>query len=145
MNQSITNLMKKRYCLAVLVILFCLTIPSVFAEQDNIYIGLYVLGVDNYDVETGSYNADFYLDFKCRTNCTIEQFEAVNGHDLSYRRSIGGDGRPYYRVESSFVEPSASSSREKVPRSPVNWKSCGSCGTASLTTVIVPPGQKTRP
>ncbi len=97
--------MKKRYLLAVLVILFCLNMSSVFAEPDDIYIGLYVLGVDHYDIPTGTYTMDFYLDFTCRTNCSIENFEPVNGHDFEdYTKSIGSNGIPYYRVESSFVE-----------------------------------------
>lgn len=97
--------MKKWYLIAILVILVCLLLPSVFAEQEDIYVGLYVLGMDHYDLSTGSYNMNFYLDFKCNTSCDIQDFEMINGRGiLDYWESTGADGRQYYRVNSLFVE-----------------------------------------
>ncbi len=97
--------MKKRYFIAILVILSCLILPSVLAEQEDISIGLYVLGIYDYDLSTGSYNMDFYLDFECNTSCDIENFEAINGRKIEdYWKSVGSDGLPYYRVRALFVD-----------------------------------------
>ena len=96
--------MKKRYLLAILVILSCLLIPAVSAIED-IKVAVYVLGIDNYNPATGTYNMDFWLDFTCKNDCPIHDFELINGRTTNVDEIIiPEDNLTYYRVDATLTD-----------------------------------------
>ncbi len=48
--------------------LFLLVLPVSFAQDVN--VSLYLLNLGKYDVGTGSFTADFYLQFQCDYDCS---------------------------------------------------------------------------
>jgi hypothetical protein len=95
--------MKKRYLLGILV-LFCLLLPSVLAIEE-IPIAVYVLGIDNYNPATGTYNMDFWIDFKCKQDCPITDFELINGRATNAEEiNIPEDNLTYYRVDATLTD-----------------------------------------
>ena len=96
--------MKKRYLLAILVILSCFILPSVFAVED-ITISIYIIGIDNYNAATGTYNMDFWIDFTCKNSCPIEDFELINGRTTNVEEiNILEDNLTYYRVDATLTD-----------------------------------------
>lgn len=96
--------MKKRYFIAILVILSCLILPSVLAEQEEIQISLYLLGISNYDPSAGSYDLDFFVQFDCETECPVEDFWAINGRNADIKERIDEYNKTYYRVRGTMID-----------------------------------------
>lgn len=96
--------MKKRYLLAVLVLLSCLLIPTVAAMED-IKVAVYVIGIDNYNPSTGMYNMDFWIDFTCKNKCPIEDFELINGRTTNVEEIIiPEENLTYYRIDATLTD-----------------------------------------
>ena len=96
--------MKKRYFIAILVILSCFLIPNVMAEQEEISISLYLLGISNYDAASGSYDLDFFVKFDCETQCSIDDFWAINGKHAEVIERKNEYNQTYYRVRAKLVD-----------------------------------------
>ena len=89
--------------MAILIILSYLFIPSVFA-QDTIPIAVYLISIDNYDIATGTYNADFWVEFQCK-NCSINDFELINGRIIDMNKIfLPETNSTYYRVNAAFTD-----------------------------------------
>lgn len=95
--------MKKRYLLAILVILSCFILPSVFAE--NAEIGAYVINVDSYNFVDGTYSLDFWLTLKCDYNCTFDEFYILNSVDTNAELSYQDKDIKFYLVHSKLSAP----------------------------------------
>ncbi|MBW2986116.1 hypothetical protein KY333_01980 [Candidatus Woesearchaeota archaeon] len=96
--------MKKRYFIAILVILSCFLIPSVLAEQEEIPVSVYLLGISNYDAATGSYDLDFFIQFDCETECTADDFWAINGKHADVIERKDEYNKTYYRVRGTMID-----------------------------------------
>ena len=64
--------MKKLLFLLALLFL----ISPVYAE--NVNVELYILNLGKFDVATGGFTADFYLDMYCEEGCDTGDFEFIN-------------------------------------------------------------------
>jgi len=96
--------MKKRYLITILVILSCLILPSVLAEQEEISISVYLLGISNYDPAAGSYDLDFFVQFDCETVCPVEDFWAINGKHAEVMERKDEYNKTYYRVRAKLID-----------------------------------------
>jgi hypothetical protein len=58
-----------------------------------------------YDVATGEYTADVYLDMKCSENCSNMDFEFMNGRAESTDLSIDTPEERFYRIQANLNSP----------------------------------------
>jgi len=66
--------------LATLTLLLNLLIPSsALAEPTQVHVGVYLLNVGRIDTAGGTYPMDFYLTFRCDSDCDPSGFEIMNG------------------------------------------------------------------
>ena len=69
---------------------------------DKVQVGIYILNIGKFDLSTGLYTIDFYLNLKSDRPYTIDDLEFVNGHIVSvYMLSDDADGK-VYRVQVSL-------------------------------------------
>ena len=66
----------------LLLMLLLFSITPVYAAND-INVELYVLNLGKFDVATGAFTADFYLDMYCKDGCDTGDFEFMNGRATS--------------------------------------------------------------
>ena len=88
----------------IIVVLFAfLPIPS-YAEPVEVSVSAYVLNIGKFEVGTGSYTIDFYLDFKCNQMCNQEKFEFSNGRATSIDKLIDTPTEKFYRIQASLSQ-----------------------------------------
>ncbi len=83
--------------------LFLLVLPVSFAQDVN--VSLYLLNLGKYDVGTGSFTADFYLQFQCDYDCSPKNFEFFNGRASSIDTIIDLPNEKFYRIQANLVSP----------------------------------------
>ena len=91
--------MKKLLFLLVLLFL----ISPVYAE--NVNVELYILNLGKFDVATGGFTADFYLDMYCEEGCDTGDFEFMNGRATSVDKIIDEPNQKFYRIQASLNSP----------------------------------------
>jgi len=93
-----------KICAAVFFILLA---PLFYAQAapEKVSIGLYLLDISKYDIRTGEFTADFYLDFHCNDNCSPEKFEFMNGRATSVSKDIDTPAEKFYRIQGTFASP----------------------------------------
>lgn len=75
------------------------------AGQDaDVQVGVYILNVGKFDVATGSFTVDFYLDMKCETECDPGRFEFTNGRANSVDKIIDEPNEKFYRIQASLTQ-----------------------------------------
>lgn len=84
-------------------LLFILLFGIVQAAQ--VKVGLYLLDVSKYDIKTGEFTADFYLDLQCNGACTQNDFEFMNGRATSSDLQIDTPNEKFYRIQGDFTSP----------------------------------------
>ncbi|MBW3004272.1 hypothetical protein KY310_00365 [Candidatus Woesearchaeota archaeon] len=94
--------MKKRYLLGILV-LFCLLLPSVFANTAE--LGAYVINVDSYNFIDGTYSLDFWLTFKCDYDCSFDEFYILNSIATNSELAYQDDNVKSYLVHAKLSAP----------------------------------------
>lgn len=67
-----------------------------------VYVGVYVLNVGTFDVSTGTYTVDFYLDLLCNSTCDPSGFEFMNGRATSETLLINSSNELFYRIQASL-------------------------------------------
>lgn len=95
--------------LALLPILFLLT-PAYAQSADSaeatgletVDVGIYVLNVGKFEVSTGTYTIDFYLDMKCETECDPTRFEFSNGRANTVDKIIDEPNEKFYRIQATL-------------------------------------------
>jgi len=92
---------------AALAAFFILLLPLIHAQAapEKVNVSLYLLDISRYDVKTGEFTADFYLDFRCDANCSPGNFEFMNGRATSISKDIDTPTEKFYRVQGAFVSP----------------------------------------
>ena len=87
--------------------LFFLTFLLIPITQANdVNVGLYLINLGKFDVSTGAFTADFYLSLKCEeVNCTVGDFEFLNGRATSVDKNIDTKTEKFYRIQGNFVSP----------------------------------------
>ena len=95
--------MKKRHLIAILVILSCLLLPSVFANTAE--IGAYIVNVDSYNFVDGTYALDFWLTFKCDYDCSFDEFYILNSIDTNAELAYQTDQIKSYLVHAKLSAP----------------------------------------
>ncbi|MBU1202351.1 MAG: hypothetical protein KJ583_00780 [Nanoarchaeota archaeon] len=88
----------KKYWLALIFLLMLL--PLVHAQE--VKVGVYVLNLGKFDIATGAFTADFYLDFQCEEECSPENFEFMNGRSTSVDKIIDEPTEKFYRVQANL-------------------------------------------
>ncbi len=87
-----------RKLLFLLFALFCVSAAS------NVKISAYVLNIGKIDYSTGTFTADFYLDFICPDNsCQTNSFEFSNGRASSVDEIINTTNESFYRIFGTFA------------------------------------------
>ncbi len=94
----------KRLVMSIMALmLLAMFLPIVSAQ--NVEVSTYVLNLGKFDVSTGSFTADFYLDMKCDENCSEVNFEFVNGRAASTDTIIDTDQEKFYRIQANLNSP----------------------------------------
>ncbi|MFZ5955493.1 MAG: hypothetical protein ACOYT4_03630 [Nanoarchaeota archaeon] len=98
-------------CLFILI-LICFSLFSVSALDPNktqvdnkINVGIYILNLGKYDISTGSFIADFYLDLKCDNVCPEQDFEFMNGRAITLDKEIDEPNEKFYRIQAELNSP----------------------------------------
>ncbi|MCD6522511.1 MAG: hypothetical protein J7K68_02080 [Candidatus Diapherotrites archaeon] len=87
------------------ILLVCLLLFSMaFAQPEVVKVGTYILNVGKYNIEEGSYTADFYLWFKWNGSIKPDTFEFMNGKPEHVELDIEEPGYLFYRVYGEFYE-----------------------------------------
>jgi hypothetical protein len=74
----------------------------------KVQVGLYVLNLGKFDITTGAFTADFYLDLRCDGPCppgTLDGFEFMNGRASSIDKIIDEEGEKFYRIQATLSSP----------------------------------------
>lgn len=95
--------MEKKAAPAAIFILLFLVLSYPAAAQE-VHVGVYVLNVGKFEVNTGTYTVDFYLDFKCSSECSPEKFEFTNGRAASIDKLIDTPTEKFYRIQASLSQ-----------------------------------------
>lgn len=74
------------------------------AGPSEVSVGIYVLNVGKFEVATGSYTVDFYLDMKCPTACDPSRFEFSNGRANTVDKIIDTPTEKFYRIQASLSQ-----------------------------------------
>jgi len=81
---------------------------SVFAadagNQSVVKVGVYVLNVGKFDVSSGAYTVDFYLDLRCDKECDPGNFEFMNGRAESVDKLIDTPNEKFYRIQAALSD-----------------------------------------
>lgn len=96
-----------RWFLIVFVLLFFSIWGGVHAADpavpQEVKVGVYVLNIGKFDVATGSYVVDFYLNFDCPIDCSVVDFEFLNGRATSIDKIIDTPTNRFYRVQANLA------------------------------------------
>ena len=79
--------------------------PPQSEETSEVQVGLYLLNLGKFDIATGSFTADFYLDFQCEEKCPPFDFEFMNGRASSMEKIIDEDNEKFYRIQANLNSP----------------------------------------
>ncbi len=74
------------------------------AAPAEVYVSTYVLNVGKFEIATGSYVVDFYLDMKCAVNCSPERFEFMNGRANTVDKLIDTPTEKFYRIQATLSQ-----------------------------------------
>jgi len=88
----------------LLLMLLLFSITPVYAAND-INVELYVLNLGKFDVATGAFTADFYLDMYCEDGCDTGDFEFMNGRATSIDKITNEPNQKFYRIQASLNSP----------------------------------------
>lgn len=72
------------------------------SHTQRVDVGIYLLDISKFDVRTGQFTADFYIDFKCKDNCSPENFEFMNGRADTIDLEINNSDEKFYRIHGTF-------------------------------------------
>ena len=100
MKQDLKQGVKRGGILLLVAVIFL--VPAVSAAAEDVQVSLYVLNLGKFDVATGSFTADFYLDMKCQEKCNVGDFEFMNGRASSVDKIIDEDTEKFYRIQGNF-------------------------------------------
>jgi len=75
------------------------------ASAQDVQVSLYLLNLGKFDVSTGAFTADFYLDFKCSESCDNLDFEFMNGRAASLEQTIDKPKEQFYRIQANLNSP----------------------------------------
>ena len=91
--------------IAAAFIILLLHLSHAQSVPEKVNVSLYLLDISKYDVKTGEFTADFYLDFRCADNCSPERFEFMNGRGTSISEDIDTPTEKFYRIQGTFTSP----------------------------------------
>ncbi|MBU5689246.1 MAG: hypothetical protein KQA41_03415 [Candidatus Aenigmarchaeota archaeon] len=94
--------MKKKI---ILLLLFVLSFNITYAFDKNVYTSIYLLNLGKFDISTGSFTADFYLNFECENQCPQIDFEFMNGRATSLEKLVDTPKFKSYRIQANLVSP----------------------------------------
>ena len=73
-------------------------------NQSVVNVGIYVLNVGKFDVSSGAYTIDFYLDMQCDKACDPGGFEFMNGRADHVETLIDTQTEKFYRIQASLSD-----------------------------------------
>lgn len=86
-----------------LILIVILLLSSLVLAQ-KVGVGVYVLNLGKFDVNTGSFTVDFYLSMKCEDACSND-FEFLNGRASSIDKIIDLPNEKFYRIQANLNSP----------------------------------------
>jgi len=91
--------MKRIYHLVLCVLVLVMISPAILAQDDTepiiVNVGVYVVGTSEFNLDSGTYNVDFYITMYCSSDCTDEMV----GFDV-----VGINGTEALQVENRVLE-----------------------------------------
>jgi hypothetical protein len=72
------------------------------SAKDEINVGIYILNLGKFDISTGSFTVDFYLNLKCEEKCPEQDFEFMNGRASSIDKIIDKPNEKFYRIQANL-------------------------------------------
>lgn len=82
---------------------FILLLASLITYAETANVGIYVLNVGKFEPQSGSYSVDFYLSYKCGSNCS-PNFEFANGRATSVDLIINEPTEKFYRIQANLQD-----------------------------------------
>lgn len=79
--------------------------PKAAPTSNDVLISIYVISIGKYDVATGSFTVDFYLEMKNDPNIDPTGFEFVNGRATSTDTIISTPTDHFYRIQADLASP----------------------------------------
>lgn len=73
-----------------------------YVEPTHVKVGVYVLHVGKYDLQSANYRMDFYLLFKCKPVCRKLDFEIMNATSSNIHLVTDQDDTLVYRVQADL-------------------------------------------
>lgn len=104
----------KNYQISIIAILLTLMLTTpILAESTkikqtipkNVYIGIYVLNLGKFDIATGAFTADFYINLRCDGTCPEISYEFMNGRTSSIDKIIDEPDEKFYRIQANLNSP----------------------------------------
>lgn len=86
------------------LILALILLAGIACAAEEARIGVYVINAGNFNPQSGSYLADFYLSYACSSNCT-PNFEFSNGRAVSTDVIIDRPNEKFYRIQAALQDP----------------------------------------
>ena len=89
----------------LLLLIFLLSLITPVYAADDVNVELYILNLGKFDVATGAFTADFYLDMYCENECNTGDFEFMNGRATSIDKITDEPNQKFYRIQASLNSP----------------------------------------
>lgn len=89
---------------ALVILLFIAMATPAHASPVVANVSIVVINVESNQVDSGQYKVDFYLTFTCKTNCTTDSFEFVNGRAETSTLIYDNGTEKDYRILGDFTE-----------------------------------------
>ncbi|HYV99886.1 MAG TPA: hypothetical protein VE862_00385 [Candidatus Acidoferrum sp.] len=110
---SITRIF--RYAFLAIILLMCAlsftSAPPAYAQTSPasngnlVQVGIYVLNIGEFDLNSGTYTMDFYLSMQCvRPNCKLGSFEFMNGRAQSIRLEENSSTSKFWRIQANLYD-----------------------------------------
>jgi hypothetical protein len=82
-----------------------LTLTNATPGPNEVSVGVYIINLGKFDIATGTFTVDFYLDLKCSKNCSDVNFEFINGRANSLEKTIDAPNEKFYRIQANLNSP----------------------------------------
>jgi len=89
----------------LLLLIFLLSLITPVYAADDVNVELYILNLGKFDVATGAFTADFYLDMYCENECNTGDFEFMNGRATIIDKITDEPNQKFYRIQASLNSP----------------------------------------
>src|SRR3989344_2173793 len=108
MSKNILSIISANLLIIIMLLSLSLALEPKLPQKEEpkeVQVGLYLLNLGKFDIATGSFTADFYLDFECDSVCPQFDFEFMNGRASSTDKIIDKPKEKFYRIQANLNSP----------------------------------------